>query len=83
MLTAPEKAALSSLEADEAVTMRSHAAAPDAMNDASATLEWSPTMVLSGRKLKGATSTSRLSLNALSACADAARNREKSSLLKF
>ena len=59
-LTAREKAPSSSLEADEAATMRSHAAAPDAMNDASATLEWSPTMVLSGRKLKGAASMSRL-----------------------
>ena len=63
--------------------MRSHATVPDAVNDASATLEWSPTMVLSGRKLKGAASMSRLSLNVLSACADDARNREKSCLFKF
>ena len=79
-LTAREEAASSSLEADETATMRSHAAAPDAMNDASATLEWNPTMVLSGRKLKGA-SMSRLSLNALSACADDARIRLCSSFV--
>ena len=40
-------------------------------------------MVLSGRKLKGTASMSRLSLNALSACADDARKREKSCLFKF
>ena len=43
------------------------------MNHASATLELSPTTVLRGRLLKGAASMSRLSLNALSACADDAR----------
>ena len=40
-------------------------------------------MVMSGRKLKGAASMSRLSLNAQSACADDARKGEKSCLLKF
>ena len=48
------------------------------MNHASPTLEWSPTTALCGRLLKAAASMSRLSLNALSACADDARNREKS-----
>ena len=55
--------------------MHSHAATPNPMNHASATLELSPTTVLRGRLLKGAASMSRLSLNALSACADDARNR--------
>ena len=48
------------------------------MNHASPTLEWSPTTALCGRLLKAAASMSRLSLNALSACADDARKREKS-----
>jgi hypothetical protein len=59
--------------------MRSHAAAPNPMNHASPTLEWSPTTALCGRLLKAAASMSRLSLNALSACADDARNRVCSS----
>jgi hypothetical protein len=69
--------------------MRSHAAAPNPMNHASPTLEWSPTTALCGRLLKAAASMSRLSLNALSACADDARKTreivfvEVLTLLKF
>ena len=59
------------------------------MNHASPTLEWSPTTALCGRLLKAAASMSRLSLNALSACADDARKTreivfvEVLTLLKF
>ena len=77
-LTAREEAASSTLECDEATIMRSHAAAPNPMNHASPTLEWSPTTALCGRLLKAAASMSRLSLNAQSACGDDARKREKS-----